>query len=457
MKMDTVISNAWQKSKVFVKGLLIAALVLLLMIPAYFVQELIKEREARQKEAFTEVSSKWAGKQIITGPVLVLPFWQTDSEGTVQRVRSKHYAYFLPDNLQVNASVTPQEKYRGIYKVMLYSSKVQARGSFNEVSPSQLNIAPEDIIWDESFVKLHISDNKGLNDEVRMTWKDSILSLSSKGRPDRVSNEALSSSLHISSAAELNNVSFSLDLNLNGSEQLLFTPVGRTTTVDLNSTWPHPSFIGNSLPQTSSINGNGFRGSWRSMAHSRHFPQQWKDNEFVIDDHSPAHTADNDYASANKTVSITTEAFGTDLYVPVNGYQKTMRSVKYAVLCILLTFVAFFLIETVNKRSVHPVHYALIGLALILFYTLLLSFSEYTGFNLAYIIASTATVGLIAWFVRGILQSAKLTTMLSIVLVLLYSYVFTILRLQDYALILGSIGLFLTLAVIMHFSKRIQW
>jgi inner membrane protein len=457
MKMDTVISTVWQKSKLFVKGLLIAALVLLLMIPAYFVQELIKEREARQKEAFTEVSSKWAGKQIITGPVLVLPFWQTDSEETVQRVRSKHYAYFLPDNLHVNASVTPQEKYRGIYKVMLYSSKVQLRGSFSEVSPAQLNIAPEDIIWDEAFVKLHISDNKGLNDEVKMTWKDSILSLSPKGRPDRVSNEALSSSLHISSVADLTNASFSMDLDLNGSEELLFTPIGRTTTVDLNSTWPHPSFIGNALPQASSINGKGFHGSWKSMAHSRHFPQQWKDNEFVIADYFPAHTGDTDYASANKASFITSEAFGTDLYVPVNGYQKTMRSVKYAVLCILLTFVAFFLIETVNKRSVHPVHYALIGLALIMFYTLLLSFSEYTGFNLAYIISSAATVGLIAWFVRGILQSAKLTTVLSIVLVLLYSYVFTILSLQDYALILGSIGLFLTLAVIMHFSKRIQW
>jgi len=134
-----------------------------------------------------------------------------------------------------------------------------------------------------------------------------------------------------------------------------------------------------------------------------------------------------------------------------------MRSIKYAILCILLTFAAFFIIETVNKKSVHPFQYALIGAALILFYTLLLSFSEYTGFNIAYILASVATVGLIAWFVKGILQSSKLTLILSIVLVLMYSYVFTILQLQDYSLILGSIGLFLTLAVIMHFSKKIQW
>jgi len=134
-----------------------------------------------------------------------------------------------------------------------------------------------------------------------------------------------------------------------------------------------------------------------------------------------------------------------------------MRSVKYAVLCILLTFAAFFIIETVNKKSVHPFQYGLIGAALILFYTLLLSFSEYTGFNTAYIIASVATVGLIGWFVRGILQSTRLTSILAVILVLMYSYVFTILQIQDYSLILGSIGLFLTLAVIMHFSKKIQW
>lgn len=146
-----------------------------------------------------------------------------------------------------------------------------------------------------------------------------------------------------------------------------------------------------------------------------------------------------------------------DLFIPVNGYQKTLRSVKYAVLCILLTFTAFFLIETTNGRSVHPVQYALIGFALILFYTLLLSFSEYTGFNIAYGIASLATIGLIGWFVKSLLRSGRLSMLLSFVLVLLYSYVFTILQLQDYALLMGSIGLFLTLAIVMYFSRRIQW
>ena len=137
--------------------------------------------------------------------------------------------------------------------------------------------------------------------------------------------------------------------------------------------------------------------------------------------------------------------------------KKTLRTIKYALLCILLTFVAFFLIETANKKSAHPFQYGLIGLALILFYTLLLSISEYTGFNTAYLIASVATIGLIAWFVKSILDSGKATTLLSVVLVLIYSYVFSLLQLQDYSLLLGSIGLFLTLAVVMKFSKKMQW
>jgi inner membrane protein len=161
--------------------------------------------------------------------------------------------------------------------------------------------------------------------------------------------------------------------------------------------------------------------------------------------------------NVSSSVNISNNAFGADLYVPVSGYQKTMRSVKYSFLCILLTFAAFFLIETTNKRSVHPFQYGLVGLALVLFYTLLLSVSEYIGFNLSYLIASIATIGLIAWFVKGILSSSRLTTILSMVLLLMYTYVFSILQLQDYALLLGSIGLFITLAVIMHFSKKIQW
>lgn len=429
--METVATNVWQKSKLLIKGLLIGGLVLLLLIPAYFVQNVITEREARQKEAFTEVSSKWAGRQNITGPVLVLPYNETVTGDKGQVALLRKLAYILPDNLTVESAVKPEERHRGIFQVMLYSSEIKMNGKFNSIPLQQIKIDPAQVLWNEVYVCMELADSRGLKEEIKLVWNDSTVTLNPSAVNNGVMKEGFMAPVNISPD---NAIQFSSSILINGSEQLLFTPVGKETTVKLNSTWPDPSFTGGQLPDHR-ISDSGFVATWKSLAHTRNFPQAWKENSY----------------------NLQSASFGADLFIPVNGYQKTMRSVKYAILCILLTFAAFFIIETVNKKSVHPFQYALIGLALILFYTLLLSISEYTGFNTAYIIASAATVGLIAWFVKGLLQSSKLTTVLGIVLVLMYSYIFTILQLQDYSLLLGSIGLFLTLGVIMHFSKKIQW
>jgi inner membrane protein len=452
--METTIETVWSKSKVLVKGLIIAFLVLLLIIPTFYVQHLIEEREQRQKEAVTEVSNKWAGRQVVTGPMVVLPYWQTDSDTSVRKIRSKHFAYFLPDELSINATIIPKEKYRGIYKVMLYNSKINLSGSFKEIDLQKLNIFPEDVIWSESFLKFNIADVKGLNEELVLQWKNQPLNLSPQSFEDRSGTNGLTAPLSLNGIDDLKNSNFSSQLDLNGSEQLLFTPVGRTTSVTVQSIWPHPSFTGDILPQNSQVKDSGFSANWKSLAHKRSFPQQWKDDAYILGRITRS-SGVTDVVDNNSY--LTNAAFGADLFVPVNGYQKTMRSVKYSVLCILLTFSAFFLIETTNKRSVHPFQYGLIGLALVLFYILLLSFSEYIGFTTSYVIASVATIGLIAWFAKSILFSGRLSGILSLVLVLMYSYVFTILQLQDYSLLFGSIGLFITLAIIMYFSRKIQW
>ena len=433
--METIIQNTWQKSKVIVKGLMIGVLALLLLIPADFVQNLIKEREARQREAITEVSSKWADRQNITGPVLVIPYTKAAKDNNGFPVTIKSFAYFLPDRLNIESTVKPEKRYRGIYEVMLYSSSIKLNGTFTPLALQKLNLGPGDMLWNEAYVCLGITDAKGLKDELQVRWNDSTLSLTPSAVNNAVLKEGFVSPLTINESTASSTIRFSSQVSLNGSEQLLFTPVGKQTTVQMQSTWPDPSFTGNQLPDSSMITKNGFEAKWKSLSHTRSFPQAWKDESYNL-------------ASAS---------FGADLFVPVNSYQKTTRSVKYAILCILLSFTAFFLIETNNKKSVHPVNYALIGFALILFYTLLLSFSEYIGFNAAYAVATAATVGLITWFVKGLLQSMKLSLLLSLVLVLLYSYIFTILQLQDCALLLGSVGLFLTLAVVMYYSRKVQW
>lgn len=463
---ESISTNVWQKSKWLFKGGIIGFLALVMMIPMFYVKNLILEREERQKEATKEITSKWAGPQNIIGPVIGIPFWEkteTDTSGKI--IEKKNTAWFLPDSLDIKAVVNPKEKHRGIFKVMLFESNVEMKGAFKKIDIEKLNISTDKLIWDEAFVMMSIADKKGLNDQLTLQWNDTLLEFSSQAAN---SNEGMTAMLKATSFEDFANIKFSTTINLNGSEQLRFTPVGKLTTVKMNSTWKDPSFNGNTLPQNTIVKDSGFEASWKSMAHKRNFPQQWVSNAFQFK-HSfiepPVSEAVRfDGSGGGSTISISSSnepissaAFGVDLFIPVNGYQKTLRTIKYALLCILLTFAAFFIIETSNKKSVHPFQYGLVGLALILFYTLLLSISEYTGFNAAYIIASFATIGLIGWFVKNILQSAKITTVLSVVLVLIYSYVFSLLQLQDYSLLLGSIGLFLTLAVVMYFSKRLKW
>jgi inner membrane protein len=435
METTTVLTTLWQKSKLLVKGIIIGLLVLLLLIPTYFVQNLISEREARQKEAFNEVSSKWAGRQNITGPVLVIPYHESKTDEKNSTVLVKKLAYFLPDKLDITSSVSPQKKYRGIYQVMLFSADISITGKFSPLPLQTLKLTPADLFLNEAYICTGISDAKGLKEEVQLKWNDSLLQMIPSAINNGVLREGFLVPVNLAQVDIGKEINFSTRLLVNGSQELLFTPVGKETSVEIQSPWPDPSFSGSQLPDTSSINAKGFMAKWKSLSHTRNFPQAWKESSY----------------------EISNAAFGTYLFIPVNNYQKTLRSVKYAVLCILLTFTAFFLIETANKKSVHPIQYVLIGFALILFYTLLLSFSEYIGFNAAYSVSAAATIGLITWFVKGILGSFKLSALLSVVLILMYSYVFTILQLQDYALLMGSLGLFLTLAVVMHFSKKVQW
>jgi inner membrane protein len=434
--MEIVITKTIQTGKILIKALIIGGLVLLLMIPAMFVQNLIEERQMRQQEAVAEVSSKWSGSQNLSGPFLIVPYKEIVINQKKEAVTLEKLAYFLPDKLQYHSSVQPEKRYRGIYEVMLYTSENKMNGSFSPLPLQALGLASADMLWEKAFIAMHISDSRGLKDELQLNWNGTTHTLSPTASGDGFLKDAFIAPLKLSANDTTATFTFSSNILLNGSEELSFTPVGKETVVDMESAWPDPSFSGGQLPETSTVSDAGFTAKWKSLSHKRKFPQAWKNSTSFDQGHA---------------------SFGVGLFIPVTSYQKTLRSVKYAVLCIVLTFAAFFLIETVNKKAVHPFQYALIGLALILFYTLLLSFSEYISFNLAYAIAGLATVALIGWFVKGLLQSGKLSTLLSFILVIIYGYVFTILQLQDYALLLGSLGLFFALAIVMHFSRRINW
>ncbi|RYY60651.1 MAG: cell envelope integrity protein CreD [Chitinophagaceae bacterium] len=429
--MDTpTVAKAWQASKPIFKALAITAIVLLLLIPSFFVKEMVLERQATQQEAAREISARWAGRQNITGPVLTIPYQETTTTPRGESTITK-YAYILPDMLNIESDVKPEKKHRGIYQVMLYSAEVRMSGRFGPINVEQLGITPAAVIWKDVTVSIGVSDPNGVGEELSIDWNRQKIPMAVAPGTKPVVKTGF---LAVAPVAAGQPVEFSSILHLNGSEQLLFTPVGRETNVKMASGWPDPSFTG-SLLAKHSITDTGFKASWKSLPNNRAFPQAWKETEY----------------------NLQASSFGADLFIQVNNYQKIIRSVKYAFLVILLTFAAFFVVEISSKKSIHPVQYGLVGLALILFYTLLLSISEYLGFDIAYLIASVATIGLIAWFVRGLLASARLASIIAIVMVLLYAYVFSTLQMEDYSLLLGSIGLFIALAVVMKFSKRLQW
>jgi inner membrane protein len=275
--------------------------------------------------------------------------------------------------------------------------------------------------------------SRGISEELFVKWKDSSIICQPWAETTANVGDALYASVPLKEEDAITLNTFSLKFSLHGSQQLMFSPAARETKIQMTGNWPDPSFTGIKLPETTNNTDSSINAKWKYL--NRNNPMVWND----------------------QFVNLQPSAMGANLIIPVDGYDKTERSVKYALLCIILTFAAFFLIETIYKRNLHLIQYGLAGLALVLFYTLLLSISEYTGFNLAYLIAGVATIGLVTWFVGSVMKSSKLATFIGFVLTVVYGYIFTIIQLQDYSLLMGSIGLFLALGIIMYFSRKMQW
>jgi inner membrane protein len=421
------------KSSVILRMLIVAALTLLLLIPAVFVHILVSERSERRDSATAEVSQSWGGAQTLTGPILSLPFkeFSKDEKGNVSF--SIRYAHFLPGKLLIRGSLKPELRYRGIYAVPLYSSQFVIEGQFSMPDLNKLRISSDDVVWNDAFITFGISDLKGISDTVSISWNSERY----PSEPGVLADDVISSGVTFKPRLDrtLETSSFSFSLALNGSSEIRFVPAGEVTEVVLDAPWGNPGFAGSFLPHTRQVNPENFHAEWKVLNLNRNFPQAWVGSRYQVMESS----------------------FGTSLYLPVDHYQKVERSVKYALLFIALTFVAFFLSEIIAKASFHPIQYTLVGLALILFYVLLLSLSEHVGFDLAYLIGSAAIVCLITVYSFWMSASRKIAAVIFLVLVALYTFLFITLQQQDYALLLGSIALFVVLVIIMYLTRRIDW
>jgi inner membrane protein len=230
---------------------------------------------------------------------------------------------------------------------------------------------------------------------------------------------------------------FSFDLQLQGSEYLGFVPLGKETNAALSSAWQDPSFAGAFLPDNRSVDKNGFEARWKVLELNRNYPQFW--------------IGDRPAGELQKS------AFGANLLLPANNYQKSTRSAKYALLAISLTFLTFFLVEVFSRSKVHPFQYTLIGMALVLFYTLLVSVSEHANFDVAYLLSSLVVIGIIGLYAKTILRHKRQALVLVVILCFTYTFVYITLQVQEYALLIGSIGLTVILAATMYITRKIDW
>jgi inner membrane protein len=432
----------WFGESALIKLCVIAVLTLLLLIPSSWIQSLILERQGRQEEVMKEVSDKWSSSQLIEGPVMVLPYKiSTKAQDTSGKTTYKERItniYILPEILNIDSKAKPEVLHRGIFDAIVYSTKINISGKFSALELKKSGINPEMIQWDKAKIDFGISDLKGLKN-------NPVIHLAGKSydiEPDFTDLRLFTNNLVILpdlDSVRNTSLSFNFALDLRGSEELRFLHLGKSTTVKLEGNWNNPSFIGRYLPDSRQVTDAGFMATWKMPYFNRPYPQQW--------------TAENSIMN----VKTRNASFGVKFILPVDQYQKTMRSAKYAILIILLTFISLFFTEIIQKRKVHFLQYMLIGAAMTVYYSLLLSFSEQMGFTVAYLIASIATIVLVGLFIAAVLKHRKPAIVFAAILSVFYSFIYVIIQLQDLALLFGSVGLFIIIGIMMFLSARIDW
>jgi inner membrane protein len=363
---------------------------------------------------------------------------QKDSNGRLLVKELITNIYLLPETLNIASEAVPQVLHRGIFDAVVYDSRIRINGQFSALELAKSGINTNNILWDKVKIDIGLSDLKGLKNNPSVKVGDTIHQL----EPDFGTNELFTNNLvAVTNLSGTKNtaIPFSFDLDLRGSNDLNFVHLGKTTTVNLQGKWNNPSYSGRYLPDNRKSSATGFNASWKMPHFNRPLPQQWIEQR------------------ANLRKTSNEASFGVKFILPVDQYQKTMRSAKYAILIILLTFVSLFFTELIRKTTVHLLQYVLIGAAMTIYYTLLLSFTEQVGFTLAYVIASVATVSLVSFFIASLLQNRKAALLFGGILTLFYSFIYVIIQLQDLALLFGSIGLFVIVAALMYFSANIDW
>ena len=347
--------------------------------------------------------------------------------------------YFLPDRFALDGQMRTELRYRGIYQARLYHVDNKVAGYFQVPAHYGIEEDLEDYQFETPFLAMGISDIRGIENALRLSLNGASVDFEPGSRVGLLGS-GVHAPLQGVDGRQAQRLEYAFDLSLLGSERLDIVPVGRDSQVILKADWPHPSFGGEFLPSEREITAQGFTARWQTSFFATNMEEALRS-----------------CVEEQRCDGFQARAFGVGLVDPVDQYLKADRAIKYALLFITLTFAGFFLFEVLKRLAVHPIQYALVGLALAFFYLLLLSLAEHVGFELAYLVSAGACVGLIGFYLCFVLRSVARGLGFSIGLAGLYGLLYGLLSAEDYALLMGSLLLFAVLAAVMVLTRRLDW
>lgn len=450
MKNIPFLSNCGLNRGMGAKPFIILVLVLLFLIPLQLVKSLVRDRENYRDEAVRSVLEPLGGEPVLEGFCVVVPYEVLEEvekrDGTVSRQKARRWMAVFPENCEMKADVSPYTLTRGIFEVPAFTCTAVSSGAFPSAFAVAEKVTTPSVLWNESLLCVGVSNKKNFT---------SVPKILADGVPLEMSAEPLSlpmfdSALFFTLPEPLakGGFSFSAAQEIQGGQRLSIRPVAKENTFAVLSPWKSPSFHGGWLPTSRSVSDDGFSAEWKIPGFTTSVPEVM----YGIDLSNSA-----DYSYPKTAQAASSDEVSVSFFVPVDSYQKITRSIKYAVLFLAIPFIALLVLEIFTKVRVHPVQYALIGLADVIFYLLLLAVSEHLSFFATYCLSCAAVCLLTLFYAAAIFRRTKWGAVFSSVQLILYVFLFGTLQAEDYALLIGTLGLLATVALLMFLTRKVDW
>ncbi|SYQ12508.1 inner membrane protein CreD [Klebsiella pneumoniae] len=424
------------KSPLFWKITTLIGCIVLLSLPLMMVRELINERADYRSEVVDAIEQSTSGSQKLAGPLIAIPITETltrmENQKEVSYQRSWVY-YWLPESLAVAGKQTVESRRVGIYSGQVWHNALQIKASFDPLRLAALR--KTNIVLGQPRLVVSVGDARGIGAIHAPEVNGNVLSV----EPGLgISGDGAGIHMPMPALAEDNKpleIAFSLDLN--GTGEFSLVPLGRNSELQLTSNWPHPGFLGSFLPTQREVSAAGYRAHWQSSWFANDMGSYFKDDMEIPWSRLPA--------------------FSADVMSLADQYQLTDRATKYAILLIGLTFMAFFVFESLTRRPLHPMQYLLVGLSLVLFYLVLLALSEHIGFTAAWLAASLSGAVMNGIYLQAVPRGWRNSLLFVAALLLLDGVMWFLLHSEDSALLLGTGVLALALSVLMFLTRRVDW